>query len=75
MRARLEFDLPEDQDQLTLAQHGYQWWQVAWDMDTWLRNLIKYGTEYKTADEALQACRDRLREFIDAQGVDLEEVS
>ena len=74
-RAVLEFDLREDRDQLTLALHGWAWWRVSWDVDQWLRGKLKHGHEFKTADEALQACRDFLHETMSAENVSLDEVS
>ena len=76
MKATLEFKLPEDQDQFTLAKNGATWRQVVYDLDElWLRSCLKYGHKFTHPDEALQACRDQLHASMAAHGVSLEEVS
>ena len=74
MKATLEFNLPEDQDEFKLASDGGKWHLVAWDMDQYLRGVLKYGNEYKDADEALEKARDRLHELMDGHSVSLYDV-
>lgn len=69
------FSLPEEADALTMALHGFAWWKVSWDLDQWLRGKLKHGHEFKTADDALQACRDFLHETMTDENVSLGEVS
>jgi hypothetical protein len=42
MKATLEFNLPEDQQEFYLATKGADWWKVCWDMEQWLRAQYKY---------------------------------
>lgn len=60
MKAILEFNLPEDRDEFTLAKDGHGWYCACLDLDNWLRGKLKHGHEFKTADEALEACRKYL---------------
>ena len=74
MKAILEFNIPEDQDDFESASQGYKWWSVAWDMDQWLRNQIKYAPDGMTDDElkAFEECREKLRELIDDYNLNLD---
>lgn len=39
---------------------GPAWQALLWKVDQWLRDKLKYGHEYKTADEAFQAAKDQI---------------
>lgn len=73
MKAILEFNLPEDADDFTLAKDGHGWYCAMFELDQWLRDRLKHGHEFKTADEALQGCRDMLRACMD--GLSFDQVS
>jgi hypothetical protein len=68
IKATLEFKLPEAHIELMLAANAGAVAGVVRDMDNQLRNLLKYGHAFKTADEALQSVRDFLTETIDNSG-------
>ena len=42
MKATLEFDCPDEEQQLQLAIDGYKWKAVVEEVDTSLRNMAKY---------------------------------
>ena len=78
MKATLEFNLPEDQDDFELATKGSKWYTVAWDMDQWLRGQLKFPENMNLSDdgyEVLEKCREQLREIINTYGVSLDDVS
>lgn len=75
MQAILKFDLPEDQDNFTASSHGMDYALTCWDMDQKLRGWLKYGHEFKNADEALEECRNQLREIMDDHGIHLDMIS
>jgi len=75
MKAILEFDLPEDQDDFTAASHGMDYALVCWDMDQKLRGWLKYGQNFDSADDALEECREQLREIMYEHGVTLDMIS
>ena len=75
MRATLEFNLPEEREDHNLAIHGLDFALVCWDMDVKLRNWLKYGHKFKTADEALEAARDYLCEAMETHNVNFDMIS
>lgn len=62
----LKFTLPEDQDELTLAQRGTDLYCALHDMDNWLRGEIKYH------GKDLQDVRDQLWEFLSDHNINLD---
>ena len=78
MKAILEFNLPEDQQEFNLATKGSNWWNVCWDMDQWLRAQYKYMPDEKYSKEKYDAyyeAREKLFELISENGVSLDDVS
>ncbi len=72
MKAILEFNLPEDTREHLLAVHGAAFSSVCCDLDEQVRNWLKYGMEFKTVEEALQAVRDELRKLMEDQHISLD---
>lgn len=74
-KATLIFTLPEDDTEHRLALDGAKWWLVAWDMDNYLRNAIKYEaiTKATTPIEAYQDARDTLAELIEGRNLSLND--
>ena len=66
MKAILEFNLPEDQDDFDCAKNGSKWRAVASDLDEALRSKFKYSN-IKWAGEV----RTLLHEFIQERGLSL----
>ena len=75
MKAKLTFNLPEDQQEFNFATQGSDWWNVCWNMDQWLRANIKHAPDSMSDDEykAYERCRDQLRELIDSQGLHIDQ--
>lgn len=69
MKHILEFSLPEDQNDLTLATNAQKYFLVLWDLDQHLRNAIKYEQK-----EEYQPIREKLYELMGSHYVDLDEV-
>ncbi|MDD5013844.1 MAG: hypothetical protein PHW73_01925 [Atribacterota bacterium] len=65
-KAILQFNLPEDADDLTLAEDGLKWWSVSKQLDQYLRDELKYHSNKYTVKEIelLQRIRDKLNELI-----------
>lgn len=61
-KVTISFNLPEEAHEHKDAIHGADWKGIVYELSTLLRNKLKYGHEYKTADEALEAVRDALWE-------------
>ena len=75
MKAKLIFNLPEDQPEFNFATQGSDWFFVAWKMDQWLRGNIKHAPDSMSDDEykAYERCREELREIINNSGLILEQ--
>lgn len=66
MKATLEFNLPDDQDEFVLATNGLKFWSVLWELDQSLRSKTKYAPDSLPQDkyDAYQEIRDELRELM-----------
>ena len=75
MKAKLTFNLPEDQLEFNFATQGSDWWNVCWQMDVWLRATIKYAPDTISDDEykTYELCREKLRALIDDSGLNLDQ--
>jgi hypothetical protein len=75
MKAILEFELPEDKQDFDFATQGSDWWNVCWQMDQWLRGQTKHSPDSMSDDtyKALEECRDKLRELITNNGLDIDQ--
>ena len=58
MKAILEFNLPEDEEQFNTASKGMDWALVAWDMDQILRDKLKHGDLFPNTRAELEKIRD-----------------
>ena len=68
MKAKLEFNLPEDEAEFRLANEGQTWANLVCDLDGLLRDSIKYDSEFnecKTDHDTLQIVRDEIRVLMD----------
>lgn len=75
MKAKLEYNLPEDIIDFEFAINGNKWWLVAWDLDQWLRGNIKHPKEgiSEEAYKVYEEVREELRELIIDRGLNLDE--
>ena len=70
MKAKLEFDLPEDEDAFNVASKAMDWALIAWDIEQQCRDWVKYDNHhFKTIEEALQGVRDIINEAMGEKGV------
>ncbi len=70
MKAKLEFDLPEDEEQFNVASKAMDWALIAWDIEQQCRDWVKYDNhQFKTIEEALQGVRDIINEAMAEKGV------
>lgn len=65
MKTKLEFNLPEEKDDFLLAIHGNDFYCVIQRLDMELRNKLKYGNSFETADDALENIRAFLHELME----------
>ena len=66
MKAILEFNLPEEEEQFDVATKAMDWALLAWDIDQFMRNKIKYEQD---RDGILQLVRDRLNFNMEEKGL------
>ena len=72
MKAILEFDLPEDSEEFEIASKAMDWSILAWDIDQYIRNRLKYQTEKldtSSAKEELEFLRNQLHEMMEENGL------
>ena len=68
MKAILEFNLPEDEEEHQASFYGMQWKSVVWEFDEYLRTEIKYANK-----EEYQELRDKLHHELEYRGLRLYE--
>jgi len=69
--AKLEFPLPECQEQFEMAAHAFDIKSVLWDFDEWLRSKLKHSSDFD--EETLAAVRKQLYECLEHHNVRLHE--
>ena len=79
MEAILKFQLPEEQHEHEQAVNAYKWVSVVWDIDQFLRSMLKYEgadgimlADLKTPEEALEKVRERLWDNLNERGLNLD---
>lgn len=74
MKAILEFNLPDEQDQFETAINGRKMYTVLWELDQWLRGNVKYPLDHMSDDEikAYEKCREILHELMLNQNISFE---
>ena len=68
MKAILEFNLPEDEEQFNVASKGMDWALVVWDIDQLLRNKLKHGAPTHHV-HLLEELRDTLNNLVEDKGL------
>lgn len=58
----MEFNLPDEENELKLAQRGRDYYCIIWNILQEIRNWLKYGHDFKTVEEALENIRELLLE-------------
>jgi len=72
MKAILEFILPEDKIEFETATKSMDWAILAWDIDQYIRNRLKYQTDKlqtSSAKEELELLRNELRDLMEESGL------
>lgn len=76
MKAILEFNLPDDEQEYNLANNALNFWRVLWELDQELRTKTKYASDELPKDkyDAYQEIREILHEFMSDNNVSLDMV-
>ena len=74
MEAILKFSLPNDKWEFQMANESAAMHSVIWDMDQWLRKMIKHAPDSMSGDtyKTFEDCREQLHEFINDNNINLE---
>ena len=67
MKATLEFNLPDDQEDFNHATNGFNYYMALVEMDQWLRGEYKYN-----GNQDMWEAREKLREIISENFVKIE---
>jgi hypothetical protein len=73
MKAILEFNLPEDQRKFEMANQAADMVAAIGHFEDTLRSYIKYGHEFKSANEALESIRALLHEEINLRRINIHD--
>lgn len=76
MKAILEFNLPDDQQDFDMAVNAMKFWHVLYELDQDLRSKTKYASDDLPQDkyDAYQEVRDMLYELMSNNNVSLDMV-
>ena len=72
MKAILEFILPDDKAEFDTATKAMDWAILAWDLDQYIRNRLKYQSEKldtSSATEELEIIRNELHNMMEDSGL------
>ena len=68
-KVTMTFNLPEEEQDLKLAQRGSHYFSVIWMVLQQIRSYLKHGHQFQNADDALENIRETL---LEAQIDDIE---
>lgn len=73
MKAILEFNLPEEQEQFEDAINGSKWSHAMWALDQFLRTKVKYASDdaHEEAINAFEEAREELRRIINEENLEM----
>jgi hypothetical protein len=73
MKAIIEFNLPEDQEDFNMFNQAYNMRNVIWEMTQWLRSNTKYAPDNVSEDtmKAYYECQDKLNDLLNKNNVEL----
>jgi hypothetical protein len=76
MKAILEFNLPDDQQDFDLANSGLKFWSVLWSLDQSLRVKTNYASDDLPQDkyDAYKEIRDELYKLMSDNNVNFDMV-
>ena len=72
MEAILKFALPDDKTEFEAATKSMDWAILAWDIEQYIRNRLRYQTEKldtSSANKELELLRNELHELMEDNGL------
>ena len=67
MKATLEYNLPDDQEEFNHANNGFNYYMALVEMDQWLRAEYKYND-----NEEMYEARVKMRQIISDNNVEID---
>ena len=71
MKAILEFNLPEEQEDYDMAFCGHDYWCSLYDFSQYLRNKIKYEELDEKTTKIYDQIRSEFYEILKEKGIEL----
>lgn len=75
MKAILEFELPEENNEYTLANDASKYYGALWDITMWLRGKLKHDPLSELEYSFYESAQKEIHDIIDANGVNLDKVN
>ena len=72
MKATLEFNLPEDQNEFEYATKGSEMFVILWELKEEYRKLMKYHNLTETEYKLIEDLNDKLCEDLQHYGINLD---
>jgi hypothetical protein len=74
MKAKLTFELPEEQEEFNDAVNGNAFKAVIWELDQYLRSQLKHLDLSEDVGEKVLEIRDELRSIIDTHSLSMNQI-
>ena len=73
MKATIEFNLPEEQEEFEDATNGWKWGHAMWQLDQFLRTKVKYASDDASEESinAYQDARDALHRILNEENLEM----
>ena len=73
MKATLEFNLPQEQEDFEDAANGWKWSHAMWQMDQFLRTKVKHASDdaSEEAINAFQEAREQLHSILNEENLEM----
>ena len=69
MKAKLEFNLPEENEEFQVAVDGWRYKSIIWELDSFLRSKLKYENLQEKEYEIFDKVRSHLWELIKEENI------
>lgn len=75
-KAKLEFDLLEEESDFRRALNGSRCYSVLWEYMQFLRGKMKYPNEKDVENfDTYEECRNKLSELMNENGINLDDLN